>query len=173
FGANMTGNTIVFAVSLYRDARHAIFPLTLIVAFLLGAMLGRAIVARFSPSIALVCEAVLLGAAAFVPNASALGVIALAMGIQNTAFATFAGVRANTSFLSGDYTNLGRALADLVIRDKSDENPSAISILAPVIAAYVAGAVLAVFCRSSLVEVLVVVPIVLVIAYAASRRSVE
>ena len=41
FGANMTGNTIIFAISLYENAERAYLPLMLIALFLAGAIVGR------------------------------------------------------------------------------------------------------------------------------------
>jgi uncharacterized membrane protein YoaK (UPF0700 family) len=172
FGANMTGNTIMFAISLPTDARHALLPLSLIAVFIAGCGLGRAVVDRLVPVVGLVGEAALLTAAAFVPGYAALEFIALAMGMQNSLVATFAGVQANTSFVSGDYTKIGQAVADFALRGGSEESRRTLSILTPLIAAYALGAVLSAFCKPSL-AVLAVVPIVLAVAYASYRGHLE
>src|SRR5579871_2208376 len=140
FGANMTGNTIIFAISLYENAQRAYLPLMLIVLFFAGAIIGRAIVDRFKSYIALYVEAGLLGVASFAPGYAALPIISLAMGMQNTALITFAGVAANTSFLSGDYTKLGQAIADAAVRRGTDRARKTISIIWPVIVTYACGA---------------------------------
>jgi uncharacterized membrane protein YoaK (UPF0700 family) len=170
FGANMTGNTVIFAISLYKDVEHAYLPLALIVSFLAGAILGRAIMERFKSHTALYAEAGLLAAAAFAPGYAALPIISLAMGMQNTALGTFAGVAANTSFLSGDYTKLGQAAADIAIGRGSDRARQAISIIWPLIVTYVFGALISAFFNTIPLRVLFVVPVVAALAIVTHRK---
>jgi uncharacterized membrane protein YoaK (UPF0700 family) len=169
FGANMTGNTVIFAIALLRDAERAVMPGMLILLFFAGSMLGRIIVDRFSVSAALYGEAALLVAAGLTPNYSGLGVIGFAMGMQNTSLGTFAGVQANTSFVSGDYSRLAQAVADLALR-RTEEARRAISIFLPLIAAYAGGALVAVLCDRVPLRLLFMVPIVAAVAYACARR---
>ncbi len=167
FGANMTGNTVVFAVSLYRAPMSAILPLTLIVAFLIGSVLGRAIADRTSPAFGLLLEAALLSAAAF-GGMYGLPVIALAMGVQNASITTFGGVAANTSFLTGDYSRFGQALADLInVPAGRERGRERLAVLGPLLFAYAVGALCAAFLGAFVYDILLVVPIVLAIAYAA------
>jgi uncharacterized membrane protein YoaK (UPF0700 family) len=173
FGANMTGNTVIFAISLYKDAASALLPLTLILAFVAGSVLGRAIVDRAVPAAGLVTEAVLLTAAAFTPGNAALALITLAMGVQNASIGKFAGVRANTAFITGDYGNLGQAIGHLIIRGGSDDSLRTLSILSPLIAAYATGALIAAGCSALRSSVLLVVPVVLVLAYAVHRGALK
>jgi uncharacterized membrane protein YoaK (UPF0700 family) len=167
FGANMTGNTVIFAVSLFGDPRHAVFCLTLIAAFVAGSFLGRVVADRFSPSLGLLIEALLLVASIFA-GAYGLVVIALALGTQNTSITSFSGVAANTSFVSGDYSKLGETLAELVNSRASREDKwRTVSVLSPLLAAYALGALVAAFCTMLSYEILLVVPIVLAVAYVA------
>ena len=166
----MTGNTVMFAISLHAGVQRAYLPLTLIVSFLAGAILGRVIMERLESYAALYVEAGLLAAAAFVPGSAALPVISLAMGMQNTALRTFAGVSANTSFLSGDYTQLGRALADIAVGRGSERDRRTISIIWPLIVAYVIGALLSAFCDKIPLRMLLVVPVVAALALATRRK---
>jgi uncharacterized membrane protein YoaK (UPF0700 family) len=170
FGANMTGNTIIFAISLYKNAERAYLPLMLIVSFFAGAIFGRAIVERFKSYTALYVEAGLLGVASFAPGYAALPIISLAMGMQNTALGTFAGVAANTSFLSGDYTKLGQAIADVAVRRGTDRDRKTISIIWPLIVTYACGALISAFCREIPLRVLFVVPVVMALAFATHRK---
>ncbi len=171
FGANMTGNTVLFAVSLHGNAMSALMPLSLIVIFVTGSVLGRAVMDRLSPAAGLCGEAVLLIAAAFAPGSAALGLMSGAMGVQNASLSAFAGVSANTAFLTGDYSKFGQALADFIVRGRSEESRRTVSILAPLIAAYAGGALLAAFFSRAFYVELLVVPIVLAIAYATYRGA--
>jgi uncharacterized membrane protein YoaK (UPF0700 family) len=170
FGANMTGNTVIFAILLYRDAEHAYVPVVLILLFFAGSLLGRVVMERFDSAAGLYVEAGLLTIASFTPGYAGLDVISLAMGMQNTSLGSFAGVQANTSFLSGDYTKLGQAVADLVLRRGSEEGRRAISILLPLIASYAAGAVVSVLCARLSRALLLIVPIVVALAFAIKRK---
>jgi uncharacterized membrane protein YoaK (UPF0700 family) len=171
FGANMTGNTVMFALDVYRNPKSAVLPLGLILLFLAGSMVGRLIVDRFSPSAALTVEALLIVAAALIPGESALNIIGVAMGVQNASVAQFAGVSANTGFLSGDYSRLGQALADLVLRTERERSRRTISILTPLVLAYMAGAFAGAAAHAVPFEVLLVLPIVLALAFASSRGA--
>ena len=171
FGANMTGNTVIFAISLYRNTERAYMPATLVLLFFAGSVLGRMIVDRFNANAALHVEAALLIVAGFAPSYAGLGIISLAMGMQNTSLGTFAGVQANTSFVSGDYTKLAQAVADVALRGGSDESRRQISILVPLIAAYAGGALVAVLCNRFPLRLLFMVPIVVAVAYAGRRTA--
>jgi uncharacterized membrane protein YoaK (UPF0700 family) len=170
FGANMTGNTVLFAISLHSKVDQAYLPLTLIVLFFVGTVLGRAIMERFESYAALYAEAGLLAAAAFTPGYPALPIISLAMGMQNTALSTFAGVSANTSFLSGDYTRLGQALADIATGRAGDRDQPTISIIWPLIITYAFGALVGAFCYRIPFRVLLVVPVVTILAIITHRK---
>lgn len=170
FGANMTGNTVIFAISLYQNAERSYLPLMLIVSFFAGAIFGRAIMERFKPHTVLYVEAGLLGAASLAPGYAALPVISLAMGMQNTALSTFAGVAANTSFLSGDYTRLGQAIAEVALRRASDDDRKTVSIIWPLIVTYACGALISAFCNNIPHRVLFVVPVVIALAFATQRK---
>ena len=169
FGANMTGNTVIFGISLYGDPRSALFPLVLIGAFVFGSALGRLFAARTSPAIGLTSEAVLLIFAALGDGHLTLCVISLAMGIQNQSIATFSGVHANTSFVTGDYTKIGRAAVDIVTGQNRNDARLQLSVLTPIVGAYALGALFAASCKGVPHEVLLMVPIVFGIAYATHR----
>ncbi len=171
FGANMTGNTVVFAISLFRNPAAALLPLTLIVAFLAGSILGRAIVDRSSGTVGLVVEAMVLAASAFA-SGYALAVIALAMGLQNATITMFSGVAANTSFVTGDYSRFGQALADFInVPARREGMRQTLAVLGPLLGAYTLGALIAAFSSALPYGVVLPVPIVLGIAYAAHRKA--
>lgn len=170
FGANMTGNTVIFAIALYADLKEAYLPLTLVALFFIGAILGRAVTERFKSHAALYAEAGLLCAASFAPGYAPLSIISLAMGMQNTALGTFAGVAANTSFLSGDYTRLAQAIANVMIGRGRDRDRRTMSIIWPLVVAYVLGALVSAFGAKIPLRLLFVVPVVLALAIATHRK---
>ncbi len=170
FGANMTGNTVIFAISLFSSPERARLPLMLVVLFFAGAMLGRLIVERFSSYTGLYAEAALLVIASLAPRQATLPVISLAMGLQNTALSTFAGVAANTSFLSGDYTKLGQVIADIALHRGTEGDREAVSIIWPLIVAYALGALVSASINAIALRLLLVVPVVAILAFAAHRR---
>lgn len=170
FGANMTGNTVIFAIALYADVKRAYLPLTLIALFLVGAILGRAVMERFKSHSALYAEAGLLIAASFAPGYAALPIISLAMGMQNTALGTFAGVAANTSFLSGDYTKLAQAIGNAMIGRGRDRDRRTMSVIWPLVVSYVFGALVSAFAAEIPARLLFVVPVVLGLAVATHRK---
>ena len=169
FGANMTGNTVIFGISLYGDPRSALFPLALIGAFVFGSALGRLFVTRSSPAIGLASEAVLLLFAAFGDGHLTLCVISLAMGIQNQSIATFSGVHANTSFITGNYTKIGQAVMDSITGQNRNDARRQLSVLTPLVSTYALGALFAALCKDVSHEVLLTVPVVFGIAYATQR----
>lgn len=173
FAANMTGNTVLFALDLYRDPKHAVLPLGLIALFLFGSVVGRSIVDRTSPPFGLATEALLIVAAAFTRGPSGLTIMAIAMGVQNVSIAQFAGVSANTSFLTGDYSKLGQALADFVFRNGRTQSRRTISILIPLVISYAAGALAGAAAHAVPFEVLVVLPIVFALVFASSRGAFQ
>jgi uncharacterized membrane protein YoaK (UPF0700 family) len=127
------------------------------------------IVDRFSPPIGLLVGAILIVAAALTRGQDGLNIIGVAMGVQNASIAQFAGVSANTSFLTGDYSKLGQALADLLLRNGREQSRRTISILIPLVLAYASGAVAAAAAHAVPYEVLLVLPIVLALVFASSR----
>jgi uncharacterized membrane protein YoaK (UPF0700 family) len=149
---------------------RAYLPLVLITSFFAGAIVGRAIMQRFKSHTALYAEAGLLAIASFAPGYAALPIISLAMGLHNTALSTFAGVAANTSFLSGDYTKLGQAIADITVRRGTDRDRKTISIIGPLIVSYACGALISAFCNKIPLRVLFVVPVVIALAFATHRK---
>ncbi len=171
FGANMTGNTVLFGIALYRDPPSALVPLTPIVAFFSGSIVARMLLLRFSPVVPLLVEAAVLAAADFGNSyATQLGGIAVAMGIQNLSVSEFSGIQANTSFVTGNYNKLGQALVDLFVPAYRGAALLTLTVLAPLIAGYAAGAVAgAVSELHAGRALLIVTPLVLLIAYGVHR----
>lgn len=117
----MSGNTTQLAVALGRGEPHqAVLPALLILAFLVGAVIGGALStlapARWATSLMLGFEALVMTAAfavaatdPHVGNASLL--LALAMGSQNAVLAQVQGFRAGATFVTGALFAFGQKLA--------------------------------------------------------------
>lgn len=173
FGANMTGNTVIFVLTLFEHGKDVMTPLVPIVAFLCGALIAGVFLLSAKPAVPLLLEAALIVAAAFSHGfVLQLGFLALAMGMQNNAVSRFDGVRANTSFITGDYTQLAKALAGLALGRASADERRTVSIVAPLIFCYAFGACVAAVCgRYTDLSLLLTVPLVLGLAYVARRGA--
>lgn len=175
FGANMTGNTVLFAIALFGNPSSALHSLVPIAGFAVGSLLAGALLLYVSPAMLLVLEAALLGAAAFAGDyVSQLSLLSVAMAVQNTSISRFAGVRANTSFITGNYNNLGKALAQILFGHANQTNRRTAAIAATLIVSYALGAfVSAVFAAHASLPLLLVVPIVLALAYEVTRVPIK
>jgi uncharacterized membrane protein YoaK (UPF0700 family) len=174
FAANMTGNTILFGLAVVGgQPATALRTLASIGAFTAGAALATAVKERTSPIVAFVAEALVLAVAAVLHGAGLqLPLIAFAMGIQNPTFSTFAGIRANTSFVTGDYAQFGAAFADLIRRKNVAPSRRTLAVLAALVVAYaVGGGSAALLAAHSPYALIAVVPVVLLIALAVARGA--
>lgn len=122
FVANMTGNTVLFAISLLqRNPREAALRGGLVAAFLVGVIIARLLarIAGEAPAkaqrISVLCiESVVLLMLAW-KNAGAhtnllLLLLACILGVQNGAFRYIGGFHLNTTFITGDLELLGEAI---------------------------------------------------------------
>lgn len=121
FVANMTGNTVLLAISLLqRNPREAALRGGLVAAFLAGVIIARLLarIAGEAPTKAqriavLFIESIVLLMLAW-KNAGAntylLLLLACILGIQNGAFRHIGGFHLNTTFITGDLELLGEAI---------------------------------------------------------------
>lgn len=117
----MTGNMTQLAVAVGHNELHlAVLPALLILAFLVGAVMGGALTAltppRWTTASTLAFEALAV-TAAFGAAAMSLEIgtaslfLALAMGAQNAALGQVQGFRAGTTFVTGALFGFGQKLA--------------------------------------------------------------
>jgi uncharacterized membrane protein YoaK (UPF0700 family) len=124
FVANMTGNTVLLAISLVqRNLGEAALRGGLVAAFLVGVIVARLLarIAGEAPTKAqrisvLGIESVVLLMLAW-KNAGAhtdflLLLLACILGVQNGAFREIGGFHLNTTFITGDLEMLGEAIMD-------------------------------------------------------------
>ena len=142
FAGLMTGNTVLFGIALaQREPLHALRNLCIILAFLAGVGIS-ALLRRFGCRLPLLLtmEAAALVAAAFLTATVAAPTLAFGMGIQNAAATRFAGVAANTVFLTGDLQKLIQAIVGRVANPHPTDDGS--GVLALIYACYLSGVLL-------------------------------
>jgi len=120
FAANMTGNTVLAAISVAQlDLALAFDRALTIVVFFVGAMAGRLLLnaAGGRAWLPLLAEAALLGAIAFVDasHPSAVMAMAGAMGVQATAVTRFRGATVSTVVLTSTLARLAEAALDMAM----------------------------------------------------------
>jgi uncharacterized membrane protein YoaK (UPF0700 family) len=174
FGANMTGNTVLLGIAVTTgNLSQATAVLEPIFAFVVGCGVA-AIFLGISQSGCFTIEAAILIAAAFTEQSPAqLALIALAMGVQNTTVKTFGSVRANTSFITGNYERLGQALARSITRTAGAGERDTLLIVTPLLISYAIGAALAAALRMRQVPhiLLFVVAVIIAIGFATRVRA--
>lgn len=116
FAANMTGNTVLAGIAAaQRDIEGTWHHLTPLVAFLLGAMLARALLRlRPSPAAGLLAEAALIGAVGFldIGMEPTVMVVAFAMGLQASTITSFAGSAVSTVVVTSTLARTADAAVD-------------------------------------------------------------
>jgi uncharacterized membrane protein YoaK (UPF0700 family) len=171
FAANMTGNTVLLGLALIRgDSATILGALAPIASLVLGAAVASAVRDRFGRGIPLLLEALMLAIASLVLRSVQLEIIAFAMGIQNQAIRTFAGITVNTSFITGDYAQAGTALVDVLSAPRRARGQRTLAIVSALATAYALGAAAAALLNAKMPHALLLpVPIVLAIAYGVRR----
>jgi uncharacterized membrane protein YoaK (UPF0700 family) len=125
FIANMTGNTVLFAASaIRRDWGEAALRIGVVIAFLFGIFIARALLRKWTSGHQRATRLTALGiefallvllvstSHPHTVHVELLVLLAFALGIQNDAFRNLGGIQLNTSFITGDLESLGAALAN-------------------------------------------------------------
>jgi uncharacterized membrane protein YoaK (UPF0700 family) len=135
FVANMTGNTVLFAISLLqRNPGEAALRGSLVAAFLAGVIIARLLVriagerpTKMQRIAILGIESAVLLLLAWKNTGAHAGLLLLLLacilGIQNGAFRYIGGFHLNTTFITGDLELLGEAIIDS--RNSDSRNSSA------------------------------------------------
>jgi uncharacterized membrane protein YoaK (UPF0700 family) len=124
FVANMTGNTVLFAISLWQhQLGKAALRGGLIAAFVAGVVVSRLLARTAGTKVTRSQRVAVLGIQAIVllllawKGAAAdarflLVLLAIILGVQNAAFRYIGGFHLNTTFITGDLELLGEAIVD-------------------------------------------------------------
>lgn len=158
FIANMTGNTVLFAASVFlRDWHEAALRIGVVFAFLIGILLAETVLRRLTAGrerrrqlITLAIEFVVLSWLALTPHPDTLRtvlllVLAFAMGLQNNAFQRIGPIKLNTAFITGDLENLGEAIAEAEGGEKQAEGRRRSAVFFTTWIAYGVGALMGAF----------------------------
>ncbi|MFO1413970.1 MAG: YoaK family protein [Burkholderiales bacterium] len=152
FAANMTGNSVLMAIALaQRDLPRAVDCGAMLAWFYAGVLVGRLAwtFGRGRETAPLLLETLLLGACAMVvaERSLALGITALAMGVQGAALSRFAGVTLSTVVVTSTMVRIGEANADALVGRLRGNEPAGhapLRLLGGSWLAYAAGAAAAV-----------------------------
>src|SRR5712691_86523 len=152
FAGQMTGNTILLAISLVEtNWAQVVFYVAVIACFLVGVVIAGGLVRLgHAPAIALSLSAVALAVCAFVTVHWGALLLAFAMGTQNGAVTRFGDATLNTVFITGDLQKLFEAVLGWLWQSKSRRPPPGFAILAPVWLEYFAGALLGALAHAAL-----------------------
>lgn len=145
FAGLMTGNTIFLGIDLTSGHYgRAAFHFGIIAVFLLGVIASRLLIRSGVPVwSALTVAAALLVLCNFTSHAMAAFVLALAMGMQNSAANRFNGVALNTVFITGNLQKIGEGFVHWLWPSKDRPAKSdGMAIFALVWAGYAGGAAL-------------------------------
>jgi uncharacterized membrane protein YoaK (UPF0700 family) len=151
FAGLMTGNTIFFGIEV-ATAKYdrAMFHALIIVVFLVGVVLARLAVRAGARSwMVLTVTAILLAACSFANAVSGPILLALGMGLQNSAANRFNGVALNHVFITGNLQKLGEEIVHWLWPTKEKTSHGA-GIFAAVWAGYAIGALLGALASSRL-----------------------
>jgi uncharacterized membrane protein YoaK (UPF0700 family) len=144
FAGLMTGNTILMGIELVSgNLQPAAFHGVIIAVFLAGVIASRVLLRFGLPAwSALTIAAVLLALCSVAAKDWAALLLALAMGMQNSAANRFNGVSLNTVFITGNLQKLGEGLLAWLWppRDASTAPSDGVAIFALVWLTYAIGA---------------------------------
>ena len=154
FAGLMTGNTILFGIELAtgRFARAG-FHAVIIAAFLAGVIASRGVLRLgWHAGVPLTATAFLFIVCSFVATSWGAVLLALAMGMQNSAANRFNGVALNTVFITGNLQKLGEELVAWLWPEggKAAERRTGAGIFALVWIAYALGAALGALANSAM-----------------------
>jgi uncharacterized membrane protein YoaK (UPF0700 family) len=139
FVGAMTGNTVLLGIDLARwNLDRAGFHLGVIATFLAAVVVTEiALKLKIPPSLPLVLTAMMLGGSEFIAGQWSAAICAAALGMQNAAVRSIAGVPINTVFITGNLVRLGMAVPEA----SRPQRQATLAVLTMAWIAYAAGAV--------------------------------
>ena len=175
FAGLMTGNTIFLGMEIANGKlMGAAFHGGIIVTFLIGVIVSRTLILHeFEPFHALSLTSVILIVCGFLPHGIAAFLLALAMGMQNSAANRFNGVALNTVFVTGNLQKLGEGIVGWIWSTAEERKThfDGAAIFGSVWAAYAAGALVGAFANKSLTYPLLLPALVLPFVMPLGKRS--
>ena len=168
FVGAMTGNTVLLGIDLAKaNLDRAGFHLGIVAIFLAAVIVTDvALKLRIPPRVPLLLTALMLGGSEFIAGQWSAAICAAALGAQNAAVRTIAGVPLNTVFITGNLARLGAAVPQAAV----PQQRATVVVLAVAWLAYAAGAV-AGAAALHLIDYAMIVPAVLAVAAAAGTSA--
>ncbi len=170
FVGAMTGNTVLLGIDLAEGKLdRAGFHLGIIAIFLAAVVVAEiALRLKLPPALPLVLTALMLGGSEFITSQWSAAICAAALGMQNAAVRTIAGVPINTVFITGNLVKLGTAVPE----PSAPQQQATLAVLAIAWIAYAAGAVAGALALH-LIQYPMIVPAVLAVAAAIVEMSAD
>lgn len=170
FVGAMTGNTVLLGIDLAEgNLDRAGFHLG-IVAIFLAAVVATEIALRLKipPALPVVLTALMLGGSEFITDQWSAAICAAALGMQNAAVRSIAGVPINTVFITGNLVRLGTAVPEA----SAPQQQATLAVLTIAWIAYAAGAVAGALALH-LIDYPMIVPAALALAAAVVEMSAD
>jgi uncharacterized membrane protein YoaK (UPF0700 family) len=170
FVGAMTGNTVLLGIDLAEgNLDRASFHLGIVAIFLVAVVVTE-IALRFKipPALPLVLTALILGSSEFITDQWSAAICAAALGMQNAAVRSIAGVPINTAFITGNLVRLGTAVPEA----SAPEHQATLAVLTISWIAYAAGAVAGALALR-LIDYPMIVPAALALAAAVVEMSAD
>jgi uncharacterized membrane protein YoaK (UPF0700 family) len=179
FAGLMTGNTILLGIVISNaKLASAVFELAIIVIFIIGIILARILLRVYgNPRVPMTLVSALMIICSLVRRDIAAPMLALAMGLQNSAANRFNGIALNTVFITGNLQKLGEGIFHWAWPPKDGSSSSdGVAIFALVWIGYAVGAALGAVAHNHVVYPLfipaAVLPFVTVAVPKVSARPI-
>ena len=170
FVGAMTGNTVLLGIDLAEgNLDRAGFHLGIVAIFLAAVVVTEiALRLKIPPALPLILTALMLGGSEFITDQWSAAICAAALGMQNAAVRSIAGVPINTVFITGNLVRLGTAVPEA----SAPQQQATLAVLTIAWIAYAAGAVAGALALH-LIDYPMIVPAVLALAAAVVEMSAD
>jgi uncharacterized membrane protein YoaK (UPF0700 family) len=170
FVGAMTGNTVLLGIDLAEGKLdRAGFHLGIVAIFLAAVVVTEvALRLKIPPALPLLLTALMLGGSEFITDQRSAAICAAALGMQNAAVRSIAGVPINTVFITGNLVRLGTAVPEA----SAPQHHSTLAVLTIAWIAYAAGAVAGALALH-LIDYPMIVPAALALAAAVVEMSAD
>ena len=170
FVGAMTGNTVLLGIDLAEGKfGRAGFHLGIVAIFLAAVVVTEiALRLKIPPALPLVLTALMLGGSEFITDQWSAAICAAALGMQNAAVRSIAGVPINTVFITGNLVRLGTAVPEA----SAPQQQATLAVLTIAWIAYAAGAVAGALALH-LIDYPMIVPAALALAAAVVEMSAD
>ncbi|MGA7959225.1 MAG: YoaK family protein [Xanthobacteraceae bacterium] len=171
FVGAMTGNTVLLGIDLAEgNLDRAGFHLGIVAIFLVAVVVTEiALRLKIPPALPVALTALMLGGSEFITDQWSAAICAAALGMQNAAVRSIAGVPINTVFITGNLVRLGTTVPEA---SAPQQQQATLAVLTIAWIAYAAGAVAGALALH-LIDYPMIVPAALALAAAVVEMSAD